>query len=254
MRIELVNSSIGASEGRQYSMSCIVDQRVAIDAGCIGYLAPLARQRQIQHVFLSHSHLDHVGSLPIFLDNVYRADGRCPTVYGSGPVWECLQKNVFNDRLWPDVLRLAKTLPPFLHVELLESGKTIVLDDLSVTPWALQHVVPTVGFLIQDHRAAVATVWDTLPTDEIWDRLREQQRLRALFVEASFPNAREQLARTTGHLTPALLAAELQKLQRDVRVIVVHIKPAFQETIAAELNALGLPNLEIGQPGKTYEF
>jgi hypothetical protein len=101
---------------------------------------------------------------------------------------------------------------------------------------------------------AVATVWDTLPTDGIWEQIRDNPRLRAVFLEASFPSSFDWLARKAGHLTPELLSREWRKLRRDIALIVVHIKPAFYDAVVAELSALKLPQLEIGQSGKTYEF
>jgi cAMP phosphodiesterase len=254
MRIQLVPSALGTPDRRQYLMSCLINDHVAIDAGCLGCLAPLERQRQIEHVFLSHSHADHTASLPIFLDNVYQPTSDCPTVYASSAVWDCLRQDVFNNRVWPDLFRLSNEETPFLRPVYLESGKTVVLDSLRITPYALQHVVATMGFLIEDPQAAVATVWDTLPTDGIWERIRDNPRLRAVFLEASFPNSLDWLARKSGHLTPQLLGREWRKLRRDVALIVVHIKPAFYDVIVSELAALNLPQLEIGQPGKIYEF
>jgi hypothetical protein len=35
---------------------------------------------------------------------------------------------------------------------------------------------------------------------------------------------------------------------------VVHRKPRFADEIAAELAALNLPNVELVEPGRTYEF
>jgi cAMP phosphodiesterase len=254
MKVYFVPSAVGAADGPQFGISCVVNDCVAIDAGCLGYLAPLQRQRQIEHVFLSHAHADHIASLPIFLDNVYQPTAACPTIYCSSAVWDCLRRDVFNDRVWPDLVRLSNQETPFLRPVFLESGKTITIGSLRITPYALQHVVPTLGFLIEDERVAVATVWDTVPTDGVWERIRDNSRLQAVFLEASFPNSFEWLARKSGHLTPALLAREWRKLRRDVALIVVHIKPAFQETISAELADLNLPALQIVQPGRTYEF
>ncbi|MCL4201212.1 MAG: 3',5'-cyclic-nucleotide phosphodiesterase [Pirellulaceae bacterium] len=254
MKIQLIPSAVGGASDLQFLMTCVVNDCVAIDAGCLGYLAPLERQRRIEHVFLSHSHADHIASLPLFLDNVYKPTSECPTVYASPAVWDCLRQDVFNDRIWPDLVRLSREETPFLRPVFLESGKTVTVGSLRITPYALQHVVATMGFLIEDDRTAVATVWDTLPTDGIWEHIRDNPRLRAVFLEASFPNSFDWLARKAGHLTPELLSREWRKLRRDVALIVVHIKPAFYDAVTDELEALNLPTLQIGQPGKTYEF
>jgi cAMP phosphodiesterase len=254
VKIHLVPSALGASDNRQYLVSCVINDCVAIDAGCLGCLAPLERQRPIEHVFLSHSHADHIASLPLFLDNVYQPTDECPTIYASPAVWDCLRQDVFNDRVWPDLVRLSNEETPFLRPEVLESGKTVTIGPLRITPYWLQHVVPTMGFLIEDDQVAIATVWDTLPTDSIWEQIRDHPRLRAVFLEASFPSSFDWLARKAGHLTPELLDHEWRKLRPDVALIIVHIKPAFYDVVVEELSALNLPQLEIGQSGKTYEF
>ena len=57
-----------------------------------------------------------------------------------------------------------------------------------------------------------------------------------------------------GHHCPSTFAAEVRKLGRDVRVIVVHRKARYAAEIARDLTALGLPNVELVQPGVAYDF
>ena len=48
---------------------------------------------------------------------------------------------------------------------------------------------------------------------------------------------------------------ELRKLKHNgLDILAVHLKPAYRETIIAELGALGLPKLEVMEPGKTYSW
>jgi len=254
MRIKVLNSSTDGLCGRQFSASYLVNDCVAIDAGSIGMLSSLPAQRDIRHVFLSHSHMDHIASLPVFLDNVYRPGGECPTIYGSSAVRECLQRDVFNDRLWPDLVRLSREESPFFRFQVLESGATVAIGELCVTPIALNHVVPTVGFIIEDETAAVAIVSDTSPTEEIWSVARENKKLQAVFLEAAFPNSMAWLAGQAAHLTPLEFRIEYLKLQRDVPVYAVHIKPAYFDEVVADLATLGIAQLQIGEANRDYDF
>lgn len=254
MRIKLVGSTVGGGAQRHFASSYIINDSVAIDAGTIGLASPLELQRKIRHVLLSHSHIDHVGTLPMFLDNVYEAGGGCPTIHASPFVLDSLQRDLFNGRVWPDLLRLSSDVDPFLRLCPLAADTTFFLGDLSITAVALEHVVPTLGFIVEQCGAAVAIVSDTGPTHRIWEAARRLPHLQGVFLEAAFPDSQAELARVSQHLTPALFAGELQKLGRPVRVIAVHIKPAFHEQIVAELQALGLPNVEIGEPGACYTF
>ena len=254
MKVELVQSTVGDPVTRQFSIAAVVNDTVAIDAGTIGLLWPMERQLRIRHVFLSHSHLDHVASLPLFLDNVYDPRSECPTVYSCPATAECLRRDVFNDRLWPDFIRLSEEETPFLKLETLRPETAVKLPGLTVTPVPLNHIVPTMSFLIQDDTTAVAIVFDTSPTERIWELLGTVANLRAVFLEASFPNSHRWLAEKSGHLCPEQFEQELQKLSSAVPVIACHLKPRFFDEIAEELRAILRDNLTIGVPGREYVF
>ena len=55
-------------------------------------------------------------------------------------------------------------------------------------------------------------------------------------------------------IVPASFAAEIAKLDRPVRWIVVHRKPRYADEIAAEIAALGRPDVELVEPGRIYEL
>jgi cAMP phosphodiesterase len=252
VKVKLLSSSVGADEGHQFLMSYLVDEVLAVDAGSIGLLSPPALQSRIQDVFLSHPHIDHIASLPIFLDNVYRPAPECPTIYASRATIDSLCRDFFNDRVWPDLFRLSQSETPFLRMQELESCQTIRAGKYQVTPVELTHVIPTFGFIVNDGEGSFAVVSDTSPTEEIWKVINATPNLKACFLESSFPNSMDWLAIKSMHLTPAKFALELNKLNRDVPVIAVHIKPTFRAAVVAELNALSLPNVAIGEPGREY--
>ena len=70
MRVELLPSSQPPSD-RQFLVTYLINDQVAIDAGSIGLLSDLNRQQQVEHVFVTHQHIDHIATLPILLENVY---------------------------------------------------------------------------------------------------------------------------------------------------------------------------------------
>jgi ribonuclease BN (tRNA processing enzyme) len=227
---------------------------VAVDAGSLGLYRTPAEQARIKHLFLTHTHVDHLASLPVFLDTVYTGDGNCVTIYGNEAVLECLRCDLFNDRLWPDFIRISTERPPYLRLQEVRAGETLTVDGLQVIPIPVNHTVPTFGYLIADREAAVAIVSDTGPTEEIWHRANEYVNLKAVFLEATMPNALTWLADVAKHLTPREFARETQKLQRPVRWIAVHIQPRHREQTMRELEALGIPGLEIGRFGVPYLF
>jgi ribonuclease BN (tRNA processing enzyme) len=253
MKVELLPSSIPASAA-QFLVSFLVNECVAIDAGPLGLLADLDRQRRVRHVFLTHEHEDHIASLPIFLDNVYEPGPECVEILGDAKLLDLLHRNVFNGRVWPDFFDLSIGDNRFVRSTPLEPGVSVMREGLTFTPIKVTHSIETLGFLVDDGRAAVAFPSDTGPTATLWTVLEDAPRLDAVFLEVSFPNALADLAQAIGHHCPASFATEIGKLSRPVRWIVVHRKPRFAEEIAAELAALNLPNVELVEPGRVYEF
>lgn len=256
MRVMLVPSSIASGdEGpSQYLISYLIDDAVAIDAGSLGIHGTPRSQARIRHVLISHTHLDHTATLPIFVENAYEAKSECVTIHGSDAVLHGLRDDMFNDRTWPDFVAMSTGPAPFLKLERLEPGRPIEVEGLKITPIPVDHVVPTLGFLVEDGRSAVLIASDTGPTTLLWDYANAAPRLDAVFLEAAFPNEMAELAARSKHLTPALFGQEARKLARPVPIVAVHIKARHREQILAELKALGLPGLEIGEFGKIYEW
>ncbi len=256
MRIKLLASDCGSDplQSRQFLTTYLVNGSLALDAGSLGYFATWEEQQTVRHVVLSHSHVDHIGSLPIFLENVAEPGKPPIVIHGSDAVLNALRKHVFNDCLWPDLERLGKESDPLVQLAHLAPGGSVELEGVRVTSVSVDHIVPTSGFLLQQDGATVVLSMDTGPTEEIWRRAKSAGNLRAAFLEVTFPNSMAALARAAKHLTPAMFAGEVAKLPATTRVIAVHIKAAFYSEVAAELKALGLPNVEIVAPGREYVF
>lgn len=254
MDIRLVASSIGNGITYQYLMSYIVNGSVAIDAGCIGLLSPLDDQFRIRHVLLSHSHLDHIATLPIFLDNVYQDGPECVSIYGHPETLDSLRTDFFNGRVWPDLVELEKTGARFMKLIPLQPEETVRIESLEILPVELDHLMPTYGFVLTSEGVSVAIISDTAPTERIWEVLRETPNLEAIFLEASFPDSMQWLAEKSKHLCSSALSRELDKLGRPVRTIAVHIKPAYHEQIVRELSANNRGQIEIGETDRVYRF
>ena len=253
MKVQIVGSALDGNV-HQFAATYLINDTVSIDAGCLGF-ASLDVQQRVRHVFLSHTHLDHIATLPIFLDNVFRPGPDCCRLYASETSLAVLKECVFNDRVWPDVFRLAADEgSDFVQPKVVTDGQPVVADGLTITPIELSHNLPTFGFIVQDTETAIAFVSDTGPTDRVWEACNGLSNLQAVFVESAFPNKMKKLAEKAHHLTPQLLLEEQKKLRADVPLFIVHIKPAFYDDVLTDLHALGLPNLEISRPDTNYEF
>ena len=257
MKVTLLPSSMSAGgvDQNQYLISYLIDDILAVDAGCLGFYGTPEEQAKVKDVLISHTHADHLASLPIFVENAYEARSDCVTVHGNAEVLDSLRRDVFNGRTWPDFLELSGRMAPFLKLDEIESGRAIDLPGLRVTPIAVDHLVPTLGFLVESGETSILISSDTGPTDAIWDLARATPGLKAVFLEASFPDSMTSLATLSKHLTPATFAGEVRKLGRaDVDGIAVHMKPRHRAQILVELTALGLPNLLIGRFNSPYTF
>jgi ribonuclease BN (tRNA processing enzyme) len=253
MKVELLPSSIPPTEA-QFLVSFLVNDVVAIDAGSLGLLSDLAKQQRVRHVFLTHEHIDHIATLPILLENVYEPGPDCVELLAVPDVLDFIHRDVFNGRVWPDFFELSTGDDRFIRGTPLAVREPVTRAGLTITPVPVSHCVDTLGFLVDDGRSAVAFPSDTGPTDVLWEHLAAAPRLDAVFLEVSFPDRYAGLAAATGHHCPATFAAEVAKLGRDVRWIVVHRKARFADEIAAELAALALPGVELVTPGVAYEF
>ncbi len=169
--------------------------------------------------------------MPIFVENAYEGKADCVTIHGSETVLESLRGDIFNDRTWPDFVALSGGSAPFLRLEQLEPERPLEVEGLRITPISVNHVVPTLGFLVEDSRSAVLIASDTGPTELLWNYANQADHLDAVFLEAAFPNEMSELASISKHLTPALFGLELQKLRRaSAAVIAVHIKRTLPQT------------------------
>jgi cAMP phosphodiesterase len=242
-----------AGHGQEFLTTFIVNGTVAIDAGALGFWADLDGQQRVGDVFISHSHADHVCSLPMFVANTVDGRPRNIVVRSHAPVLDSLSRDLFNGRLWPDFLRPASG-PPLLELDETFEGRACEVDGLRITQIEVDHPVPTMAHLVDDGESAVVISTDSAPTSELWRVAARLPHLKAVFLGASFPEEEAALAQVAGHLTPSQVDAELTKLGRDVPVYAVHIKPGHREAVIDQLRALARPNLFIGRSNADYVF
>lgn len=254
MKVVLLPSAFGGDAQNQYLSTYLVNDTIAIDAGSLGFWGTPEDQARVRHVLISHSHIDHLASLPTFIENVYQYHASTVTVYGSDAVLDCLQEHIFNDLVWPDMVGLSASHLPFIRLERMEAGRPLRLDGLTVTPVAVDHTVPTLGFIIEDATAAIVITSDTGPTEAIWQHANATANVKAVFLEVTFPNVMAELAALSKHHTPASFAEETRKLGGRPRILAVHLKARYRGQLVAELQALNLPLLELAEPGREYQF
>lgn len=255
MKIRIVPSAPDGPEDKQYLTTFVINDVLAIDAGCIGLYGEPEDQARITDVFLTHTHADHIATLPVFVENTYADRQAAVTIHGHRESLDCLRTDVFNDRVWPDFVSMRSPDEiPFMVLSELTAETPVTRAGLRVTPVPVDHVVPTFAYIVESDDAAVIFAADSGPTTRLWELAADLPNLKGVFMEASFPDSMSDLAGVSAHLTPSLFATEAAKLPSGVNLIAVHIKPRYRDQTLAELAALGLPRLAIGVGGSLYEF
>jgi ribonuclease BN (tRNA processing enzyme) len=254
MKVRMLGSAVGAPSCLQYVSSYVVNDKIAIDAGALGLNGTPVQQASIRHIFLTHCHLDHIATLPIFLENALKFGEEPVAIYGHPETLAAMQRHVFNDIIWPDFVRLTTPDLPLLKLCPIEAEVPFQIDGLSVVPARVDHLVAAYGYIVTDGSSTVIFGGDSGPTHRIWQLAGNFPAPRTVFLEACFPNAMERLAQDSCHLTPRLVAGEISKMTEVKTIIAVHIKAHFREATIHELDDLNVPNLVIGKPESDYHL
>ena len=258
MRVQLLPSTFD-SQGHatfEQRLTCfLIDECVAVDAGSIALALNAEQRKTVRDIIVTHPHMDHIASLPIFIDDLFETLKSPVRVYATPEVIDLLERDIFNWNVYPRFSELKNEYGPVMEYVPIPAGKEFKIAHLTVTAVPVNHIVPTVGLLVSDGKSTVAFSSDTSETDEFWKLINRAPRLDALLIEASFPDSMAKLAEVSRHYTPASLRRDLRKLNHNgLDILAVHIKPAYRQMVIDELNALNIPKLGVMEPGKIYNW
>jgi ribonuclease BN (tRNA processing enzyme) len=224
MRIRVLGCSGGIGGGLR-TTSLLVDDDVLVDAGTgVGDLS-LEALAKIDHIFVSHSHLDHVTSIPFLVDTVCWMRASPIVVYGTKETLDILRAHLFNWKIWPDFTQIPDAARPFMVYREIETGETITLGKRRFTAIPANHTVPAVGYVVQTARGALVYSGDTAPNDALWEAVNRTPDLKYLIIETAFSNKERDIATASKHLCPDMLAVELAKMRASPEVFITHLKP-----------------------------
>ena len=252
MKIQFLESCFG-DPLLQMATTYVVNDRLAVDAGCLG-MAKIGLQDRVGDVVVTHVHADHVASLPMYVVNRLQLGVAPARIHAPADVIEMVRGELFNDRFWPDLERLSTEESCLVEFHELPVDQPVNVAGIEVVAIPGDHVVPTYGYLVSESDRTVVVATDTRDTDLIWERAAARDNLAGVLIEASFPESQSELAEVSGHLTPSGSARQLEKIGRTVPAIAVHLKPSNRDELVAEIDALGCDGLEVGRPGTTYSF
>lgn len=259
MKFQLLPSTFdenGKASPRQHLACFVVDDCVAIDAGSLAMATTAAQKQQIRDVVLTHAHLDHIAGLPLFVDDLFATLDAPVCVHATNEVIEVIERDVFNWTIYPRFSELENTNKvTVMKYALFEPEKEFSIKHLRFTPFAVNHRVPSVGFVISDEATTIALSSDTAEMDSFWNGVNAVEGLSALLIECAFPDSLEELARASHHLTPTRMRKELEKFNRkECAIYVVNIKPMYYDEVVEQINRMEIENLQILQVGQVYEW
>ena len=217
----------------------LLNKENTIDAGSLLKFINVA-STDINCIWLTHSHLDHIIDIAYMLDNYYALRRKTLTIAGLPETIKAIKDNFLNDTIWPD----------FSKIKLI-SGNGMVVDykeirfnqkyDLSknetIEPFKTDHTVKSCGYIYTKDDKSIMITADTLSLDNAIEILNQRKNIKSLVVECSFPSELEKLAINTKHLTPKLLFHRLKMLKRDdVNIYINHIKQSYMEKIIKQIS------------------
>lgn len=235
MKLRILGCS-GGIGGNFRTTSMLLDNDVLIDAGTGAGELSVAELCKIDHVFVTHSHLDHIACIPLMVDSVGFMRDKPLTIHATEATLEILRQHIFNWKIWPDFTQIPNAQQPYMCYQAIQLGQTMELQGRKITALPANHVVPAVGFQIDSGAASLVFSGDTTSQDELWEVVNRIANLRYLVIETAFPNAEKELALLSKHLCPSLLAEELLKLKSNPEIYITHLKPGEVELTMQEIS------------------
>lgn len=235
MKVRVLGCS-GAIAKDCRTTSFLIDGELLVDAGTgVGDLT-LDEMQGIHHVLLTHSHLDHVAALPLMVDAIASKRTEPLKIHALAGTIMALKAHIFNNVIWPDFSRIPSPQAPFISFHEIRVGQTLRFGDKLVEVLPAVHTVPAAGFAVTAGHGCWVFTGDTERNPAFWARVN-QLNVAMLVIETAFSNREKDLARRSLHLSPTVLANELDCIARgkNYPIYITHTKPAETEQIMAEI-------------------
>lgn len=254
MRVRILGCS-GGIGGALRTTSMLLDDDILIDAGTGVADLSIEQMIAVDHIFVTHSHLDHVACIPLLVDTVIGMREKHITLHATRETWQILKEHIFNWQIWPDFSVIPHEADPILRFSELRVGETVTLAGRHITPLPADHVVPAIGFQLDSGQGSLVFTGDTTTCDPLWEAVNRIDNLRYLIIETAFSNEEILLAQLSKHLCPSMLLDELGKLRRPAEVYITHLKPGEGDQIMHQIeHAASVFNPLPLRLGQVFEF
>ena len=255
MKVRILGCSGGIGGRHLRTTSILVDNDILIDCGTgVGDLS-LVELAQVDHVFLSHGHMDHIACLPLMIDTISEIRKQPLTIHALPETLEMLCAHIFNWVVWPDFRGIPSPANPCMQFAPLTLGQSFELQGRRVVPLPANHTVPAVAFQIDSGTASLVFSGDTGPCPALWEAVNRIDNLKTLIVETAFSNSERRIAEKALHFCPDMLKEELQRLQLRPEVFITHLKPGQIEATMEEIeNCIGDFNPRMLQNNQVFDL
>jgi cAMP phosphodiesterase len=235
--------------------SFLLDGTILFDAGSICAGLTIEEISRIDHVFISHTHLDHIRDLGLMSDLLTGKRSSPVQIYGTQSAVDVLRAHYFNDQIWPDFTRIPDLKQPVMQLNVIEPMVPITLGAYQILPVPVNHTIECTGFLMSGPGGSLLYSADTGPTDTLWQVANSCSDLKGIILDVAFPTRLQFLANISKHLSPSDAASELQKLNdQTIPIYFFHLKPAFFDELVQELQPILTDSRRILRPDDRIPF
>ncbi len=238
MRLRVLGCSGGIGQHLRTS-SYLIDDDILLDAGTgVGDLS-LDEMRKLKHIFITHSHMDHVASIPLLVDTLFTDlnEHRPLVVHALKETIATFKKHIFNWEIWPDFTELPSKKKPVLEFQEMIPGEIVDIDSRNIEMIEVNHTVPAVAYAVTSGNSVLVYSGDTTTNDTLWSVLNRYDHIDFMIIEAAFANHELELSKLAHHYCPSLLAEDLKKLNHHPKIGISHLKPGEEKLIMDECRA-----------------
>lgn len=238
MRDEIIilGAAGGVSNGHE-NTSIKINNKIIIDAGNI--IRALEDEiNEIEHIFVSHTHIDHINDIPYLIDNLYEKREKSFKIYASKESITNMREHMFNDILWRDYekINLINQNKKILEFIQIDYGQSTIIDDITIKTIQNNHTKGSCSFIITKNNKSILFTSDTYICETIYNEINNNETISTLIIECSYPTRLEKIAQIHKHLTPKLLKQIINKINRDnIKIFINHVKPKYLFEIESDI-------------------
>jgi ribonuclease Z len=244
MRVEFLGTG-GYYPNERRHTTCVMlpEFGIVFDAGTGFFRVPPRLPTHELHIFLSHSHLDHIAGLTFILPAMGAGEVKRARVYATAATLSAVREHLFAPPVFP-------ILPDYEFHPL--DGPVEVPGDGVLTFVPLGHPGGSTGFRINWPERSLAFITDTMVDGTYTDFIRG---VDLLIHECYFPDERAEWAKTTGHSHTTPVAS----LARDAAVrqlVLIHIDPRNTNSDPIDLKKARsiFPRTQLGEDLMAVDF